>query len=230
MIKAAFFDMDGVLFNSMPGHALAWEIVMQAHGLDFTKQDTYLQEGRTGESVITECIRRDLGRDPMPGECAAIYAEKTQCFTQYGEAAIIPGVDDLLTLLQQQGVLLFVVTGSGQKSLLDRLNHYFPGCFAPERVVSAGDYVHGKPNPEPYLRAFEKARNLLPDLLKTDCVVVENAPLGTRAGVAAGLQVWAVNTGPLSDDVLAREGAAHVFKTMKEVIEVVSINCHRDKL
>ena len=42
--------MDGVLFDSMPRHAIAWEEVMKIHGLPFTAYDCYVNEGRTGES------------------------------------------------------------------------------------------------------------------------------------------------------------------------------------
>ena len=52
--KAYFFDMDGVLFDSMPYHAIAWERVMNAHGMPFTRHDGFLNEGRTGQSVIAE--------------------------------------------------------------------------------------------------------------------------------------------------------------------------------
>ena len=53
---AYFFDMDGVLFDSMPHHAVAWTTVMQQHGLPFSKEEVYRNEGRTGFSVIEEAI------------------------------------------------------------------------------------------------------------------------------------------------------------------------------
>ena len=56
MNKAYFFDMDGVLFDSMPNHAIAWEEVMKQHNLPFTIRDCYVNEGRTGESVIREAM------------------------------------------------------------------------------------------------------------------------------------------------------------------------------
>ena len=58
--KAYFFDMDGVLFDSMPRHAIAWEEVMRQHGLPFTAYDCYVNEGRTGESVIREAFQKVL--------------------------------------------------------------------------------------------------------------------------------------------------------------------------
>ena len=73
--KAYFFDMDGVLFDSMPHHAFAWEEVMKALGIPFTARDCYINEGRTGESVIREAFQQTVGRDATPDEVKTIYAE-----------------------------------------------------------------------------------------------------------------------------------------------------------
>ena len=54
--KAFFFDQDGILFDSMPNHAKAWEEVMASYGLTLTAYDVYLNEGRTGRAVIEEAI------------------------------------------------------------------------------------------------------------------------------------------------------------------------------
>ena len=102
-----------------------------------------------------------------------------------------------------------VVTGSGQKSLLDKLNHHFPDIFKPELMVTAFDVKYGKPNPEPYLMALRKA-----GIQPNEAIVVENAPLGVRAGVAAGIFTVAVNTGPLPDKTLLDEGADLLFPSM----------------
>jgi surface protein len=54
---------------------------------------------------------------------------------------------------------------------------------------------------------------------KEECFVVENAPLGVRAGKAAGLFTIAVNTGPLPDSELLAEGADCVLPNMKVLVE-----------
>jgi beta-phosphoglucomutase-like phosphatase (HAD superfamily) len=81
-------------------------------------------------------------------------------------------------------------------------------------MVTAYDVKYGKPNPEPYLMGLKKA-----GVSASEAVVVENAPLGVRAGVAAGIFTIAVNTGPLPDEVLGREGANVVFPSMQYLVE-----------
>ena len=60
-LKAVLFDMDGVLFNSMPYHSEAWHQVMKTHGLDLSREEAYMHEGRTGASTINIVFQRELG-------------------------------------------------------------------------------------------------------------------------------------------------------------------------
>lgn len=68
-----------------------------------------------------------------------------------------------------------VVTGSGQVSLIDRLNHNFPSVFRRDLMVTSFDVKYGKPNPEPYLMGLQKA-----GIQPWEGLVVENAPLGYK--------------------------------------------------
>ena len=79
-----------------------------------------------------------------------------------------------------------------------------------DNITTAYDVKRGKPNPDPYLMGLRKAGNLKP----SEAMVVENAPLGIRAGVAAGIYTIAVNTGPLNDQILLNAGANILFPTM----------------
>jgi len=209
--QAYFFDMDGVLFDSMPHHAIAWEEVMKKHGLSFTARDCYINEGRTGESVIREAMWKARNRDARPDEIEQIYAEKSAYFHQLGETYPIPNVADVLQHVQSCGHQIWVVTGSGQRTLIDSLHAVFPNIFQRDRMITAFDVTHGKPDPEPYLKAWERS-----GLPKEKCFVIENAPLGIRSGKAAGLTVYAVNTGILTREDLAQ--ADQVFDSMTELL------------
>lgn len=215
MYKAFFFDMDGVLFNSMPHHAQAWEIVMKKYNLNFTARDTYLQEGRTGQDVIEECYRTKYKAEPPTDLVWKIYEEKTNLFHQLGDTSPIPGVKEVLAFLQQlpSQPQIWIVTGSGQQTLFAQLEETFPSVFKREQMVTAYDVKHGKPNPEPYLRAWKQS-----GCNKKDCMVIENAPLGIRAGKQAGLFTVGVNTGILHKEDLLKEGADKVFDSMSELL------------
>ena len=66
-LKAVLFDMDGVLFNSMPYHSEAWHKVMKSHGLTLSREEAYMHEGRTGAATINIVFQRELGRGGHAG-------------------------------------------------------------------------------------------------------------------------------------------------------------------
>lgn len=207
--KAVLFDMDGVLFDSMPHHANSWAKVCSEFGLHMTPTEAYMHEGRTAASTINLLSNRTWGRNATEAEIEKIYAEKCRLFNSLPEAEKMPGAAQVLEQVKQAGLQIMVVTGSGQASLLSRLETNYPGYFAPERIVSSKDVRHGKPDPEPYLMGLKKL-----GLRPWEAIVVENAPLGVRAAVAAQIFTIAVNTGPLPESALLGEGANLIFPSM----------------
>lgn len=209
MIKAVLFDMDGVLFDSMPAHAASWAKVCTEYGLAMSERDVYVNEGRTAESTIEVLTQRTWGRSTNPEEVDRIYALKCEEFKRYPEAPVMPGATAVLDAVLQSGRQIYIVTGSAQDSLLDRIYSHLPGYFERQRVICGKDYVHGKPHPEPYLMGLQRA-----GVSASEAIVVENAPLGVRAAKAAGIFTIAVNTGILADADLLTEGADLVFPSM----------------
>ncbi|EJW99007.1 beta-phosphoglucomutase [gut metagenome] len=209
-LKATLFDMDGVLFNSMPYHADAWHTVMKRHGLELSQEEAYLHEGRTGAATINIVYQRTFGKDATPEMIESIYAEKSIEFNKHPKPERMPGAWEVLQKIKKDGLRPVLVTGSGQLSLLDRLSHHFPGIFDRNHMVTAFDVKYGKPNPEPYLMGLTKA-----GVQANEAIVVENAPIGIQAGVAAGIFTIAVNTGPLDENVLWEAGANLVFPSMQ---------------
>lgn len=219
-LKAVLFDMDGVLFDSMKNHAEAWIQAMEHHGLSMTREDVYMNEGRTGEGTIDIFTQRDWGRDATEQEILAIYKTKSDIFNTLPAVKPMAGAADVLNNVRKRGLIRILVTGSGQLSLLECLDNAYPGHFKEELMVTAFDVKHGKPNPEPYMMGLEKAGRALgltTPLSASQAIVVENAPLGIQAAKAAGIYCIAVNTGPLKDQVLYDAGADIVLPGMTEL-------------
>jgi HAD superfamily hydrolase (TIGR01509 family) len=210
VVRAILFDMDGVLFDSMPNHAYAWSHAMTDFGLKMEPEEVYMNEGRTGKGTINILSNRYWGRDATDEEVQRIYDAKSALFNSLPEARPMPGAIDLLYKVRAQGLMRVIVTGSATHALLDRLNAAFPDLFTPELMVTAFDVHQGKPNPEPYLMGLKKA-----NISASEAIVVENAPLGVQAARAAGIFTIAVNTGPLKDEVLKEAGADLVLPSMQ---------------
>lgn len=217
-IKAVLFDMDGVLYDSMPNHAKAWSTAVTEFGLSMSPHEAYLHEGRTGHGTINILAQRHWGRNATTEEMERIYAAKSALFNTCPEPQPMPGAAQLLQSIRSLGLTIVLVTGSAQHSMLTRLAHDFPGIFAPERMVTAFDVKHGKPHPEPYLMGLEKA-----GVSASEAIVIENAPLGVEAAHAAGIYTIAVNTGPLSPKVLLDAGADIVLPREGGFVQALEI-------
>ncbi len=216
-LKAVLFDMDGVLFDSMPNHVTAWQQSLSQNGLHITPEQVYMNEGQTGFGTIAALIREQLGREATDQECDRIYQAKCDVFNTCPEAPPMPGALQLLNATRDAGLRTIIVTGSGQLSLLQRLAHTFPGIFTREQMVTALDVRHGKPRPEPYIIGLRKA-NANPD----EAIVIENAPLGIQAARAANIFTVAVNTGPLPDALLLQAGANIVLPSLQALADLAT--------
>lgn len=213
-LRAVLFDMDGVLFDSMPYHADAWSKVMTDAGFNFTREDVYMNEGRTGADTINTASMAQFGRLCTQDEIDALCKAKCDIFATYELPPRMPGAIELVRKVMASGLTPMIVTGSGTPTLLDRIQSNFPGLFDENHIVTSFNVKRGKPFPDPYLLALEKG-----GFAPHEAIVIENAPLGVTAGVAAGLFTVAANTGPLKDEVLSEAGASLVYPSMQSLCD-----------
>ncbi|HEY5570481.1 MAG TPA: HAD-IA family hydrolase [Bacteroidales bacterium] len=211
-LKAVMFDMDGVIYDSMPNHVISWVETFHAFGLVIPESWAYMQEGRTGESSVQMVFAEQRGRKATKEETEDMYKLKCELFAARPKAEIMPGIRDLFAKVKERRLAATIVTGSGQRTLLNKLNTDFPGMFQKELLVTAFDVKHGKPNPEPYLKGLSKL-----NVSAEEAIVIENAPLGIQAARAAGVFTVAVNTGPLLDQILLDAGASMLFHSLSEL-------------
>ncbi|MDE7410643.1 MAG: HAD-IA family hydrolase [Paramuribaculum sp.] len=210
-LQAALIDMDGTLYDSMPRHAEAWRLMTSELGITLPIDDFFRFEGRTGASTINIIFQRAFGRNATEREVHDLYERKKELFNAMPSVSVMPGAQRMINILKSAGVMRVLVTGSGQNTLLNRLNTDFPEGFSDDLRVTSRDVKIGKPSPEPYLKAMSMA-----GVLAWQCIVIENAPLGVESGHAAGIFTIGVTTGPLKSDELMAAGADITFDSMTE--------------
>ncbi len=218
--KAVLFDMDGVLVNSMPLHAVAWNRSMASFGITMTAEDAYMTEGARGIDTIRHFVKQQQNKDITLEEAQRMYDEKARIFATFPRPRLMYGARTLLRTLKQQGLQIAIVTGSGQRPLINRLLHDFREFIDEQHLVTAYDVSRGKPHPDPYLLGMEKCGTK-----PWETIVVENAPLGVQAGVASRAFTIAVNTGPLPDEKLLERGADLLVPSLI-ALNRAAANCH----
>lgn len=208
----ALIDMDGTLYDSMKFHTLAWKRLADELGIDASRDEFYLYEGMTGEATIDLLFMRQFGRHVTHDEAKSFYHKKTEYFKTFPDVDIMPGALSLIESMKKMSMKRVLVTGSGQSSLISRLPHDFPGGFDEKMMITSKSVTHGKPHPEPYLKAMQIA-----GASPRKCIAIENAPLGVKSADRAGVFTIGITTGPIPAEELSDAGAAIVFNSMQEL-------------
>jgi sugar-phosphatase len=175
--QAVLFDMDGVLVNSTDVVARVWRKWAIAHGFD----PVAVVAAAHGRPSI------DTVRDFLPdadSNAENLEVERQEIEDLDGVVAIAGAVKLVKSLPAGRWT---VVTSATRPLAEVRLRA--AGILVPPTMITSGDIQRGKPDPEPYLKAAARL-----GYAASDCVVVEDAPAGIRAGKAAGARVIAFPT------------------------------------
>jgi sugar-phosphatase len=175
--SALLFDLDGVLIDSTPAVARVWHRWALEHGL---APDEVVRRAHGRPSVTT--IRELLPNSDFVAEDREVERREIE---DLDGVVPLPGVLELLSSLPAERWT--IVTSCTRPLALVRLRA--AGLPTPMKLITSTGITNGKPHPEPYL----KGASLL-GYPAADCVVVEDAPAGIRAGKAAGARVIAFPT------------------------------------
>ena len=184
-LAAVLWDMDGLLVDTEPLWTVAEHELARSIGGTFTREAKAAIVG-TRLDVAVPLLLSSIGLSAEPARVSDAMAWLLQRMVQLyaNPLELMPGAAELLAELRSTGVPVALVSSS-YRVLVDAVLAHGAGPF---EVTVAGDEVrHGKPDPEPYLRAAE--------LLGVDpaaCVVLEDSAAGMMSGAAAGCAIVAV--------------------------------------
>jgi HAD superfamily hydrolase (TIGR01509 family) len=176
--SAYLFDLDGTIADSMPLHYRSWKQAVEEYGGQFPEELFYSLGGVTLPRTV-EILNERLGYSMPPLEVAR---RKEQLYLQMlPELRPVAAVQAVID--RERGFVKFaVVSGSPRESIVRTLEKL--GILADFPViVGAEDYLHGKPDPEPFLTAAK-----LLGVEAVECLVFEDADAGIASAEAAGMQ------------------------------------------
>ncbi|HEY6765530.1 MAG TPA: HAD family hydrolase [Candidatus Sulfotelmatobacter sp.] len=200
--RALLFDLDGVLIDSTPAVARVWTRWALERG--FNPQEVVARaHGRPSLTTV---------REYLPNANHASENQKVEQAEIDDLEGVIP-LPGTLELLQSLPDNRWTIVTSCTRALAE-VRIRAAGLPLPANMITSTDIVNGKPYPEPYLKGaailgFDPAQ----------CVVVEDAPAGIRAGKAAGSRVIAfATTSPAS--ALRSAGADWILNNCADIILV----------
>jgi len=176
--KGLLFDMDGVLISSTGSVERSWQRWCKLYGM--TNAEEFQVPHGTRAVDIVRLLKPEFN-EAQVAEGQRLIEDLELADTS--DLIVLPGVKPLLAQLPQERWA--VVSSASTRVLIGRLAA--AGLPVPERYISGDMVVRGKPDPEPYRRGAD-----LLGFAPSECVVVEDAPSGVGAGVAAGCRVLGV--------------------------------------
>lgn len=187
-MKAALFDMDGVIADTNPYHATAWREYYQRYGKTLSDADFVEHvSGKHNRSIVAHLFAGQILSDD---EILRLGDEKETLFREIYEPHIgpVPGLPSFLQALRAATIKTAVGTSAPAENLyfvLDKLHlrPYFD-VLLHEKLVT-------RPKPDPEI--YQKAMQML-GVTPADTVIFEDSMTGIQAARASGARVVGVAT------------------------------------
>jgi beta-phosphoglucomutase len=181
-MKAAIFDLDGVLVDTAKYHYLAWKRLARELGFDFTETDNERLKGVSRMRSLE--ILLEVGGVPMDESARQESASRkdrwyVELVERMDPSELLPGAVEYIRHLRSRGVRTAIASASKNAPLIIhqvQISHLF------DAVVDGTIVAIAKPEPDVFLRA---AREL--GITAEDCVVFEDSEAGIEAAVRAGM-------------------------------------------
>ncbi len=181
MLKAAIFDMDGVIIDSEPLHYKAYHAMFDDVGIEVSAE---LYDSLTGKSTINVCkqLKDHFDLSQSPEELASIKRQHYDViFNEDKDFDLISGVRKLIENYYENGLTL-VLGSSATMASIERIFDRFDLHKYFKDKISGAELKASKPHPEIFIKAAELT-GYTPD----ECIVIEDATNGIEAAKGAGI-------------------------------------------
>lgn len=208
--------MDGVLIDSIPHHVSSWQQIFAEYGIDIPGEVLRRAEGEKAKLTMQR-LAREHGVDWSDEQMDDLIARKRRLYRKSAPRGMRPVAKNAVQFCRDHGLKTAIVTGSIKPNLEWTLDDEERALF--DLLLTSEYYNKSKPHPEPFLNA---AKNL--ELDPSECLVVENAPLGIRSAKAAGMVCLAITTTLPQEDLQEADIIVNDLDELKNLLVSDEIN------
>lgn len=211
--ELVIFDCDGVLVDSERiSNQVFADILRRECNLDFSLTDMFETFVGHSSAQCMSKVEEILGRKP-PDNLEQMYRSEIDNVLAHSVVAV-PGVANML---QKLSIPCCVASNGPHEKIQMTLGRTNLLQHFEDRIFSAMDVDQGKPSPDVYLHAAKMMG--ISDM--SDCLVVEDTPIGVAAGAAAGMHVFGYS-GMMSEQRLDQAGANLTFNNMDCLLDNIT--------
>ena len=207
-IRAVLFDIDGTLLVTGGAGGVAWQRAFEElHGVEADVAE-HTDAGMTDPEIVKIVFREVIGREGSAEE----RAQAIGCYLKHLPDAVaesegyrvMPGIEELLPRLIDDGILLGLVTGN-----VEAAAHIKLARASLNRFFSFGGYGSDSPDRTEVTEAALRRGSLVSGgaLADGNAIAVGDTPRDVAAGHGAGIRVAGVATGSYTTDELDQAGA-----------------------
>lgn len=181
-LKAALFDLDGVVFDTEPQYTIFWGSQCRLYHPEHPGLEHEIK-GSTLQQIYDKWWSGELEKE------RDIVTRRLNEFEAQMDYSYIAGFEAFVRDLRQHGVKTAVVTSSNMPKMesVFRVRPEFKSLF--DAILTSEDFAESKPSPDCYLKGAERF-GVSPD----ECVVLEDSINGLKSGRAAGMYVVGLTT------------------------------------
>lgn len=208
-LDTIFFDMDGTLLDTEKYYNLCWYLAITEAGYEITREKA-LELRSLGRPHVYHFFRELYGEDFPYDAIRNRRKEMMEEMLSRDGISLKPGVKELLSWLKEKKIRCMIATATD----LERTRRYLEQTGILEyfdALISAVMVEKGKPSPDIYLLACEKAGRR-----PQDCIAVEDSPNGVHSAAAAGCRVFMVPDQTQPDAELRKE-CEQVFSSLSDM-------------
>lgn len=213
MFKAAVFDVDGTLIDSVDAHAIAWQRAFQHFGYHVDFEDVRSQIGKGGDQLLPVFVpKKDLER--IGEELEQYRANLFRC-EYLPRLHAFPKVRELFSRLVEDGWRIALASSSNKQDL-ESYKRIADIEDLLEADTSADDAERSKPHPDVFAAALRRLGNTRPH----EVVVIGDTPYDAEAARKLGIrEIIGVLCGGFPEPDLREAGCTRIYRDPADLLE-----------
>jgi HAD superfamily hydrolase (TIGR01509 family) len=211
MIKAAIFDIDGTLIDSVDYHAQAWQIIFHRYGIDVPLAAVREQIGKGGDKLMQVF----LSPEQIEREGKQIEQERSDFFKReyLPKVKPFPAIRELFERLRSDGKKIALASSAKRDEL--EIYKKITG-IAPylETATSSDDAPNSKPDPDIFRAALNGLKNIAP----SEAIAIGDTPYDAEAAGRAGIRTIGMLSGGFPPEQLTAAGCIALYRDPADLL------------